>query len=115
MRYTALLTREECAHTERRVKVGFLGDRLVLQAVLDIERVREYDSLLIGNALAVVEFAHHLDKVGWVARVLSDAGVDLGVGTSGGGVVNVDIVYDGGIRGSIALHGGFTDRLAEGL
>jgi hypothetical protein len=30
-------------------------------------------------------------------------------------VVNVDIGFYGGICGSIALHGGFTDRLAEGF
>lgn len=109
------LTREESTHTECRVEAGFLSNSLVLETVLDVQRVREDNDLFIGDTLAVVKVAHHLDEVGWVAGVLADTGVDLGIGLGGFGVVDVDVGGDGGIRGSIASDGSCADGFAEGV
>jgi hypothetical protein len=109
------LTREESTHAKCRVEASFFRNSLVLETVLDVQRVREDDGLFIGDALAVVKLAHHLDEVGWVAGVLADTGVDLGIGLGGLGVIDVDIGGDGGIRGSIALDGSCADGFAEGV
>lgn len=47
--------------------------------MLDVQRVREDDGLLVLDALLVVEIAHHLHKVQRVARVLAHAAEDLRV------------------------------------
>ena len=111
----ATLTRKECPHAKGRLEARLLGNRLVLQAVLDIQGVREHDCLLIGDALAVVKVADHLDKVAWIAGVLADTRVDLGVCLGGVRMVDINVGGDGGICGSIALHGGGTDWLAESV
>lgn len=109
------LTRKESPHAKCWIESGFFGNCLVLQTILDIQRVREDNRLLIGDAFAVVKFAHHLDKVGRVARVLADTGVDLGVCLGGARMVGLYFICDGRRRGSIALHWSCADGFAEGV
>lgn len=73
-------TCEESSHAKGGCETGLLGNILVFETVLDVQRVREDHNLLVCDALAVIKFAHHFDEVGGVTGVLTDARVNISKG-----------------------------------
>ena len=73
------LTRQERSNAKCRLEPVCLGRRLVLQAALDVQRVREHNCLLLRNAHAAVKLTHRPNKIQRVARVLPHAGEDMRV------------------------------------
>ncbi|KAL2004143.1 hypothetical protein VTN02DRAFT_6240 [Thermoascus thermophilus] len=59
--------------TKDGFKARLLREGLVLETVVDVQRVGEDDGLGLRDALAVVEVAHQLHEVPRVARVLAHA------------------------------------------
>lgn len=81
-----------------------LGNHFVFQAKVDGQRVGEHDHLRRRDSLPVVELAHHLDEVCWVARVLAHAIVDLRVCLRRVAAAVVDGCCDGDFGGCFALN-----------
>ena len=73
-------TGKERSHTECRLETCLFGNGLVFQAMLNIQRVREDYCLGVGDSLAIIEVADHLDKECWVSGVLTDTSVALRIG-----------------------------------
>jgi len=73
------LTGQESTHAKGWLEASLLCRLHVLQAQLDIQGIREHDSLLFFDANAIIELSHHLDKPNRVARVLTHSGERLSI------------------------------------
>lgn len=71
------LTSQKCAHAKRWLEADFLSSLLVLEAQLNVQGIRENNSLLLLDAEPVVEISHHLHKASRIARVLTHPGKGL--------------------------------------
>lgn len=110
-----ILTCEECADAKCGVETSLLGNGFVFQTMHDVQRIRENDCLFLSDTLAVIEVADHLNKVGWVAGILTNTCVNLGIRLGRMGLVSVDIGRDWGIRRSVTVYGSFHDGLSESV
>lgn len=98
-------TGEEGSNTENRFESGLFRNSLILKAMVDVQRIRKHNRLLARDTLVVVEIPHHFHEVHWIARILTDAGVDLRISLRGmsGGVAVAEGSRDGGLCLCLAL------------
>lgn len=68
------LTSKERPNPKSDAKPSLLPGLVIFQAKLNIQAIRENNSLLLLDSLVIIEISHNIDKCLWITRVLAYPG-----------------------------------------